>query len=540
MPKSNRDIQLSELKDMIAQLNLTIKTLNDTIARQQSENDNLKAELAWFRQKMVGSSSERRADGIAGQLSLFDNPDEEKPVERIEPEIVEAPKKSRRKKPTLKEQFKDIPTRQVLADTLSAEDKICPLCGSEMLAIGTEVIRSEIVYTPPKLERIEYIATTYACPECKDTEDPQFIKDNGRPALISGSYASESLLAYILYRKYRLYIPLYRQEQDFQQMSAPISRTSMAHWIITAGQEYMQPMYDYFHRELLKRRFLMMDETPIQVLKEEGRRAQSKSYFWLIRTGEDGLNPIILYNYTSTRAGENAKKFLDGIEPGFYLMADGYQGYNKVKETKRCCCWAHIRRYLLEAIPKGQEKDYSNPAVQGVLYCNKLFEYERTYKEKGLSFKQIHNRRLKDQKPVIEGFLTWIKQVNPGSNGKLQKAITYIKNREDFLMTYLEDGRCSLSNNLSENCIRPVTVGRKNWLFSDTPAGASTNALYLTIVEMAKAYGLNLYEYLKYLLEHRPNGDTTDDELVKLAPWNEDVQKKCCKQNEQNVSVQES
>ena len=541
MARSSKDIQLSELKDMIAQLNITIQTLNDTIARQQSENDNLKAELAWFRQKMFGSSSERRIDDLSGQLSLFDTPSEnEKPVELIEPEIVEQPKKSRKKKPTLKEQFKDIPTRQVPVDTLSAEDRICPLCGSEMLAIGTEVIRSEIVYTPPKLERIEYIATTYACPECKDTEEPQFIKDNGRPALIPGSYASESLLAYILYRKYGLYIPLYRQEQDFLQMSAPIGRTSMAHWIITAGQEYMQPMYDYFHRELLKRRFLMMDETPIQVLKEEGRKAQSKSYFWLIRTGEDGLNPIILYNYTPTRAGENAKQFLKGIEPGFYLMADGYQGYNKVKETKRCCCFAHIRRYLLEAIPKGHEKDYSNPAVQGVLYCNKLFEYERSYKEKGLSFKQIQNRRLKDQKPVIEGFLAWLKQVNPGSNGKLKKAITYIRNREEFLMTYLEDGRCSLSNNLSENCIRPVTVGRKNWLFSDTPDGANANALYLTIVEMAKAYNLNLYEYLKYLLGNRPNKDMSDDELAKLAPWSEEVQEKCSKQMEQNVSVQEA
>ena len=537
MAKSSKDIQLLELKDLVLQLNNTIKMLNDTIARQQSENDNLKAELAWFRQKMFGSSSEQRMDTIAGQLSLFDTPsEEEKPIEVIEPEVVELPKKSRKKKPTLKEQFQNIPTRQVTVDTLSAEDKICPLCGSEMLAIGTEVIRSEVVYTPPKLERIEYIATTYACPECKDTEEPQFIKDNGTPALIPGSYVSESLLAYILYRKYGLYIPLYRQEQDFLQMSAPIGRTSMAHWIITAGQEYMQPMYDYFHRELLKRRFLMMDETPIQVLKEDGRRAQSKSYFWLIRTGEDGLNPIILYNYTATRAGENAKQFLKGIEPGFYLMADGYQGYNKVKEIKRCCCWAHIRRYLLEAIPKGQEKDYSNPAVQGVLYCNKLFEYERTYKEKGLSFKQIHNRRLKDQKPVIEGFLAWIKQVNPGSNGKLKKAITYVLNRENFLMTYLEDGRCSLSNNLSENSIRPVTVGRKNWLFSDTPEGASANALYLTIVEMAKAYDLNLYDYLKYLLEHRPNKNMKDEELSMLAPWSKEVQETCSKKVEQNVS----
>ena len=493
MARSSKDIQLSELKDMIAQLNMTIKTLNDIITKQQSENDNLKAELAWFRQKLFGSSSERRMDDIAGQMSLFENlPEEEKPVELIEPEIVEQPKKPRKKKPTLAEQFKDIPTRQVTVNTLSDEDKICPLCGSEMLAIGTEVIRSEVVYTPPKLERIEYIATTYACPECKDTEEPQFIKDNGKPALIPGSYASESLLAYILYRKYGLYIPLYRQEQDFLQQSAPIGRASMAHWIITAAQEYIQPMYDYFHRELLKRRFLMMDETPVQVLKEEGRRAQSKSYFWLVRTGEDGLNPIILYNYTPTRAGENAKRFLNGIMPGFYLMADGYQGYNKVNETNRCCCWAHIRRYLLEAIPKGQEKDYSNPAVQGVLYCNKLFEYERSYKEKGLSFKQIYNRRLKDQKPVIEGFLAWLKQVNPGSNGKLKKAITYIRNRRNAMFTFLEDGRCSLSNNPSENSIRPVTVGRKNWLFSKSVEGAEASMGIYTIVEMAKLYGLSV------------------------------------------------
>jgi transposase len=155
----------------------------------------------------------------------------------------------------------------------------------------------------------------------------------------------------------------------------------------------------------------------------------------------------------------------------------------------------------LEAIPKDHEKDYSHPAVQGILYCNKLFEYERTYKGKGLS----GNRRLKDQKPVVEGFLARVNQVTPGDSAKLKKAITYIKNHRDFLMTYLEDGRCSLSNNLSENSIRPVTVGRKNWFFSDTPEGATANSLYLTIVEMAKMYGLNLYEYLKFLLEKRPS-----------------------------------
>ena len=214
---------------------------------------------------------------------------------------------------------------------------------------------------------------------------------------------------------------------------------------------------------------------------------------------------------------------------GFILVL---HTFGRDLKWKQCCCWAHIRRYLLEAIPKGHQKDYSNPAVQGVLYCNKLFEYERSYKEKEYSVKQIYNRRLKDEKPVIETFLLWLKQVNPGSNGKLKTAITYIKNREEFLMTYLEDGRCSLSNNLSENSIRPVTVGRKNWLFSDTPDGAHANAIYLTIVEMAKAYHLNLYEYLKYLLEHRPNSDMTDEELDSLAPWNETVQQQCSNKTE--------
>ena len=208
-------------------------------------------------------------------------------------------------------------------------------------------------------------------------------------------------------------------------------------------------------------------------------------------------------------------------------MADGYQGYNKVQETNRCCCFAHIRRYLLESIPKGMEKDYTNPAVQGFLYCEKLFAYERSYREKGLNYKQIYTRRLKDEKPVIEGFLAWLKQVDPGSNGKLKKAITYIRNREDFLMTYLEDGRCSFSNNLSENSIRPVTVGRKNWLFSDTPEGAQANTLYLTVVEMAKAYGLDLYKYLNFLFEQRPSRDMSDEELEKLAPWNESVKELC-------------
>ena len=359
-------------------------------------------------------------------------------------------------------------------------------------------------------KRIDYYATTYEGPKCKETEDPQFIKDEGTPSLIPGSYVSSGLAAHVMYYKYVMSMPLYRQEKDFEYLGAKISRTTMASWIIYCAENYFRPMYEYLHRKLLKRRYLMADETPIQVLKEEGRRPQSKSYVWLVRTGDDGETPIILYNYTPTRAGKNAAAFLAGADPGYYLMVDGYQGYNKVPDAQRCCCWAHIRRYWLRAIPKGHEKDYKHPAVQGFLYCNKLFEYERSYREKGLSLKQIYNRRLKDQKPVIEAFLSWLDQLHPESGDRLISAINYSNGCRPYMMNYLKDGACSLSNNLSENSIRPLVVGRKNWLFSDTPSGADASMKIYSMIETAKANELDPHKYLSFLLEHRPSADMSD------------------------------
>lgn len=173
--------------------------------------------------------------------------------------------------------------------------------------------------------------------------------------------------------------------------------------------------------------------------------------------------------------------------------------------------------------------DLTHPAVQGVMYCNKLFEYERKYEEKGLSPKQRHAHRLKDEKPVIEAFLAWADSQPVTGSGRPSKAITYIRNRRNVMFTFPEDGRCSLSNNPSENSIRPVTVGRKNWLFSKSVENAEASMGIYIILEMAKLYGLNQYKYLEYLLTNRPSADMTDEELDRLAPWNEDVKKACSK-----------
>lgn len=333
--------------------------------------------------------------------------------------------------------------------------------------------------------------------------------------------ASAGTVAWVMYQKFCNSLPYYRQEKDWEQHGASITRATMANWVIRNSEAFFHPMYKYFHRKLLKRGFVMADETPLQVLHEADRRAQTKSYMWLFRSGEDDGPPIILYKYSETRSGNTAAEFLDGFHG--YLMCDGYSGYNKVPDIKRTACWAHIRRYLTDAVPQGKKLDYNQPAVQGILYIDKLFRLEEDIKAKHTTFDAVRKARLKKEKPVVEGFLSWLEKQEPVRGSRMDKAVTYIRNRVPYLMTYLEDGRCSFSNNLSENAIRPFTVGRKNWLFCDSPDGAQASADVYTMVEMAKANGVNVYHYLTYLLEKRPNDRMGDEEFEQLAPWNEEV-----------------
>lgn len=536
MPRSSKDIQLMELKDTISQLNELVRTqtaamesLRKTIEQLQLDLENKNSEIAYLKGKLFGSSSEKTKLPFPGQLGLFDDETDDRIPELIEPEEIEVRfhKRSRKPKASYEEQFENLPCRQVPLDSLGDEEKVCPVCGEAMVPIGTEVVRTELVYHPARLEKVEYTAATYACPSCRDTLEPQFAKDKAQP-LVPHSYVSSGLAAHVMYAKFINALPYYRQEKDFEnQFGVKISRGTMAHWTIYCSQNYFSPMIGYFHRLLAKRKYVAADETPIQVLKEQDRRPQSKSYVWLFRSGDDGEHPVIVYQYHPTRNGDAAAEFFRDSETGTYIIVDGYAGYNKLKDFKRCCCYAHIRRYFKEAIPKGKEKDFTDPAVQGFLYCNKLFEYERSYREKGLSYKQRYNRRLRDAKPVVEAFMAWIDKQNPVKNSRFARAVTYASNQKAYMMVYLEDGHCSLSNNMSENSIRPVTVGRRNWLFCDTTDGADASMILYSLLETARANGLNPQRYLEYLLEVRPDKDMSDKELETYAPWNKQVQERC-------------
>ena len=538
------DIQLRELKDTILQLNKTISTQNTLILSLQksidesnarvSEKDqviaNLQAQLEYLKTKLFGSTSEVRKNVFPGQLSIFDTEDDsEKDAVPVEPEFIEVKSHNRSRKPkaTYDEIFENIKTTQVMVDELPEDERICPECGSLMEPVGKKTIRTEIVYHKASLERIEYVANSYRCPNAYKEAETPFLHDQCKPALIEGSYVSSGLAAHVMYYKYVLACPLYRQEQDFLHLGARISRSTMVKWIITSSQKYLVHMYEFLHRKLCERQFLMADETPIQVLKEPERRPQSKSYVWVFRTGEDQGIPIVLFHYTPTRKGANAAEFLSNATEGYFLMTDGYKGYNKVPDANRCACWAHIRRYWLKAIPKGHEQDHTHPAVQGLLYCDKLFRYERQYKEKGLSVKQIYKRRLKDQEPVIDAFLSWVDGLTPKTGDGIIKAINYTNGCRPYLKNYLKNGACSLSNNLSENAIRPIVMGRKNWLFSDTQDGADASMVIYSLIETAKENGINPEKYLEYLLENRLSAEMSDEELERFAPWDESTREQC-------------
>ena len=533
MAHSSRALQQRELLDTIKELRAVIEDLRKALAESQEREKNLQEQIAVMTKRMFGRSSEKHMAQSEGQIDFFNEiemeadrtPAEENPFEE---EWVEEPgsgtKKAKKRTPR-KEMFRNCPVEENVIE-LPLEERKCDSCGTEMEPIGRRVVREELVFTPARLKVKRTVAIVYGCPECKSSGTKANIKAaKADSALIPHSYASESVVAHSMYQKFANAVPLYRQEKDWQQMGAALSRGSLGRWIKICSEEYFAPVYEYFHRLLLKRGFAMADETRLQVLKEPDRSPGAQSFLWLYRSGEDGLPPLILYQYTETRARYNPVEFLKGFKG--YLMTDAYQGYNNLPDIVRESCWAHIRRYFCDAIPARKKGDLSEPAVQGVQYCDALFRIERYCRENHFTPEQRHAYRNKKAPKILESFWFWLDQQTPVKGSRLDKAITYAKNQKPYAETYLQDGRCSLSNNLSENSVRNVCVGRRNWLFCDTPGGAQASATVYTMVEMAKAHGLNVEKYLTFLLEKRPYAGMTDEDLSKLVPWGEEARAYC-------------
>ena len=374
----------------------------------------------------------------------------------------------------------------------------------------------------------EDVYYTYACKNCEqETGEANIVKAVKEPSLLPGSFASAEAVAYLAAQKFVMYSPLYRLEQEFNRQGLRLSRQTMANWLLNTSEKWLRPVYDALHEQLCREPVLHADETTLQVLKEPGRKNTSDSYMWVYCSIRDAVNPIRYFEYQPGRSGKYPEAFLREYEG--YIHTDAYSGYNAVSGVKRCLCYTHLRRAFVDALPKDIHNSEASKPAEAILRLNQLFNIESELE--ALPPDQKKKERLIREKPLLEAFWSWAEKSAIGElpKSKLSKAFHYALNNREGFWNYLEDGNCSISNSLAENCIRPFVIGRKNWLFSGSPKGAEASAGIYTLVETAKANGLAPMKYIKYILSDMPGSAFLEhpEYLDDYLPWNPLVKEFC-------------
>lgn len=492
----------------------------------RKENESLSQQVDWLMEQMrlakkktFGASSEKSREELIGQMNmLFDEAELHLAIERKEEASAPVAGYTRKKRSGSVEEIlpENVPV-EVVEHRLPESKLECPQCGTTMTEIGKDVRRS-LVIIPAQVKIREDWYFTYACPKCKlDGTETPVLKTDKLPSVIPGSYASPEAIAHIAVQKYVMGSPLYRQAQELNRSGVMLSRQTMSNWLMWSSEHWFAPIYEVLHRQLLSRQVLHADETTLQVLHEEGKKAQSKSYMWMYRTSGDAEHPIVLYEYKADRKAENAEKFLTGFSG--WLHADGYQGYHRLPENISVVgCFAHARRKFHEAVnalPKPEQA--GSAALEGQQYCTKLFAIEKELA--GLTPEERYTQRLEREKPVLDALLAWSYTKKAAPKSALGKAIYYLHEQWPYLMRYLEDGRLELSNNRAERSIKPFVMDRKNFLFANTPGGAQGSATIFSLIETAKENDLDPFRYLVWVLSEAPTMATGDaDWPEKLSP----------------------
>ena len=391
-----------------------------------------------------------------------------------------------------------------------------------MKCIGTDEVRTELVREPGRIYKRVYRCKVYADPRAEAETGKASIRRPSVPIpLLSGSYASASVVTDIIVKKYADALPLYRQEQIWKRLGVDLKRNTMASWVIQTAEIYLKPFSDAFLVELLRQRVIHADETVLQVNREPGREATEESRIWAYASSKRAEKQIRYFRYEQSRKGACAEKVLGGYTG--VVITDGYSGYNLLNKATRAGCWAHARRKWVEALPKSPNKE-NTLVVKGLEYCSRLFEVEQ--KLEGLPDADRQTQRQLLSKPIVDEYYAWLETIFKPA-GKLKDAVGYSIHQREYLCAFLDHGEIEISNNQVENAIRPIVVGRKNWLFCDTQGGANASVIIFSVLETAKANGLNPETYLNHLLTVLPERFAANPKAAidDLLPWNEDIQK---------------
>jgi transposase len=466
-------------------------------------------------------SEKRRPDEGEGgeQLHLFN---EAEALEEKRQEATLTIPEHTRNRPKRKPLPPDLPRIDVIHD-IDASEKVCA-CGAQLSRIGEEVCE-KLDIIPAKVQVIRHIRPKYACKNCEGVESdgPTVLICPPPPQIIAKGIATPGLLAHVAVSKYADALPLYRQEKMFERGGIDISRSTMAGWMVMAAKS-CTPVMELLYKKLRAGPLINVDETPVQVLNEPGRANTTKSYMWVFRGGPPET-PVLIYRYSPTRSGEVPREVLQGYRG--YCQTDAFSGYDGLEQSiegiELVGCFAHARRNFVKVIDargKGA-KGKTGSAEVALGYIGQLYRIEKAARAEELSPSEIQRSRIDKAKPVLEEFKAWLEmrknQTPP--QGFLGKAINYTLSRWPRLVRYLENGHITPDNNAAENAIRPFVVGRKNWLFAGSPKGADAAATLYSLIETAKACGLDPYQYLRLLFERIPCAHSEAD-YATLIPQN--------------------
>ena len=418
------------------------------------------------------------------------------------------------------------PTKQIYHD-IPEEEKVCA-CGCRLKKVG-ENSTKRLRIIPAKMYAIEDIYPKYACPNCEgsgDEDNPVFRQAPAARYFIPKSIATNELLAYVMTNKFCEHMPFYRQEKAFERRCITVTRADMSNWQEQI-YERLKPLDSLIMEHIKTGTTMNMDETTVRVLKYKNRTEnenRKKSYVWLGIGGPKNKKAVV-YRYYESRNAKFIKPFINGFKG--WLQTDEYPGYETaLKEHSllypddkiiHVACLAHVRRKFFDASLNGK----SPGAGKAVKYIQLIYKKEEELIEMNLSPEELVSKRKELIKPVFDEFHEWLLEMEPKVPPTLKfgRAINYALSSWQHLLNYLDCPDLFVDNSIAERSIKPFVIGRKNWLFSGSEKGAESSCFLFTLIENAKYYHLDPYEYLRCVFDQSVNCQTKKD-FEKLLPWN--------------------
>ena len=527
-------IIVSSLQDQLHSLQSQLDHANAQLSDTNRQIELLTEQIRIMNQRHFGRKSEANLSEIDGQISLFDSFNEVEYLNQNsakEPEIEEIVISSYRRSKAKGKREADLdglPAR-IIEHRLSDEELAAKFPN------GYKELPIEVY------KRLHIIPETFIVDEhhvhvyASKSNDGTILKAPRPRDLFRNSIATPALVASIINGKYTNALPLERQAKTYKMNGINLATNTMANWVIRSTDMYLSLIYDRMHELIYDSKVIHADETPVKVMRIDNAKIKNgkKTYMWVYRNRSlKGTHPIVLYDWQDSRRSDHPREFLKTFSGT--VVTDGYQVYHKLEkereDLKGAGCWIHARRPFADFIKSvGLTAAKGSIAQEAYDMITEMLRIDNTFDDLPVSDRKKQRQLVLSDK--VDAYFAWVKQkyTQVTQNGSIGKALAYSINQEKHLRVFLSDGNIPMDNNYAEQAIRPFTLGRKNFVLIESSNGAKASAVLYSLVETAKANGLNTFEYFNLLLTEIPQhvDDNNLRFLDNLLPWSPLVQKAC-------------